>query len=85
MGSPMLHPYTTNQYDIPKDNHLKLEIYSILGQRVRTLVNENKTTGRYQVKWDGKYDAGVRMPSGIYCYVLNTPEYQQRRKMLMIH
>jgi len=85
MGSPMLHQYITIQNDIPKATHVKIEICNILGPWVRTLVNESKTAGSYQVVWDGKDDAGVRMPSGIYFYVLRTSEFQKDRKMLLLN
>jgi len=78
------NPSTRIRYDVPKATYVKLEIYNTLGQRVRTLVNENKMPGSYQVVWDGRNGAGARMHSGIYFYVLSTPDYQQRRKMLLI-
>lgn len=60
------NPETTFKYQLPKDAYVKLEIYSILGQRVATLLNENKLAGYYQVKWDGRDDAGRQLSSGLY-------------------
>jgi len=78
------NPSTAIQYDLPKATHVKIEIYNTLGQRVRTLVNKNKTAGSYQVIWDGDNDNGEPVPSGIYFYIMNTSEFKQSRKMLLV-
>jgi len=78
------NPSTGIQYDLPKATHVKIEIYNTLGQRVRTLVNKNKTAGSYQVIWDGDNDNGEPVPSGIYFYIMNTSEFKQSRKMLLV-
>ncbi len=49
-----------------------LKIYNILGQLVRTLVDEEKLPGRYEVVWDGKDDRGKEVTSGVYFYRLET-------------
>jgi len=78
------NPSTTIQYDISKATRVKLEIYNTLGQKVRELVNDIQPIGRYWVVWDGRNDAGSIVSSGIYFYILNTPEYFQTRKMLLV-
>jgi serine protease AprX len=50
--------------------HTTLKIYNVLGQKVRTLVDEEKFPGTYQVIWDGKDDEGEDVASGIYFYQL---------------
>jgi len=54
--------------------HTTLTIYNILGQRVRTLVDEEKLPGEYKVIWDGRDDKGDEISSGIYFYKLKTEE-----------
>ncbi|MBK9406083.1 MAG: T9SS type A sorting domain-containing protein [Ignavibacteria bacterium] len=60
-------------------NYVSLVVYDILGNEVRTLVNENKPAGRYEVTFNG---AGL--PSGIYYYKLTSGNYSYTRKMMLI-
>lgn len=61
-----------------------LTIYNILGQRVRTLVDEDKLPGEYKVIWDGKDNWGKEVSSGIYFYQLKADEYSEVKKMVLI-
>ncbi|MFQ6033212.1 MAG: FlgD immunoglobulin-like domain containing protein, partial [Candidatus Zixiibacteriota bacterium] len=61
-----------------------LRIYNILGQKVRTLVDEPKVSGTYQVIWDGKDSKGKNVASGIYFYQLTAGDYKETRKMTFI-
>lgn len=64
--------------------HTTLKIYNILGQLVRTLVDEEKTPGSYKVIWDGKDNSGKEVGSGIYFYQLKTEEYTATKKMVLL-
>jgi serine protease AprX len=57
-----------SKFKVP--THTTLKIYNILGQKVRTLVDEPKTAGKHEVIWDGKDDEGKDVASGIYFYQL---------------
>ncbi len=62
-------PNTTIQFSIPENSRIKLEIFNILGQRVRTLISgKNFNKGIYSVIWDGRNGNGLYCPSGIYFY-----------------
>jgi flagellar hook assembly protein FlgD len=61
-----------------------LKIYNMLGQEVRTLVNEFKPTGFYEVSWDGKNNAGQRAPSGMYLYRLESQGAVETKKMVLL-
>jgi hypothetical protein len=61
-----------------------LKIYNILGQIVRTLVDEPKQPGNYEVTWDGKDDKGKDVASGIYFCKLTVGSYQKIRKMVLL-
>jgi hypothetical protein len=61
-----------------------LKIYNILGQKVRTLVDEPKASGNYQVIWDGKDDQGKDVASGIYFYQLTAGDYKETKKMTLV-
>lgn len=64
--------------------HTTLKIYNILGQKVRTLVDEEKAPGNYKVIWDGKDNSGREVTSGIYFYQLKTKDYTNTKKMVLL-
>jgi hypothetical protein len=81
------NPSTTINYTIPQSaqpNQVRLEIYNLMGQKVRSLVNEKQTTGAYKVDWDGQNEQGVVMPSGAYIYRLTVGEQALARRMLFL-
>jgi hypothetical protein len=61
-----------------------LQIYNILGQKVKTLVNEPKRAGNYEVVWDGKDDQGKEVASGIYFYQLKAGDFTETKKMILL-
>jgi flagellar hook assembly protein FlgD len=61
-----------------------LKIYNILGEKVRTLVDEPKEAGRYEAVWDGRDEDGNPVASGIYFYQLRTGDYCQTNKMILV-
>ena len=61
-----------------------LKIYNILGQKVRTLVDEPKRAGSHEVIWDGRDDQGKDVASGIYFYQLTAGDYKKTKKMVLI-
>ncbi|MGB2696313.1 MAG: T9SS type A sorting domain-containing protein, partial [Candidatus Zixiibacteriota bacterium] len=61
-----------------------LKIYNILGQKVKTLLDEGKIPGDYQAIWDGKDNEGNLVPSGIYFYQLTVGKYSESKKMLFL-
>jgi subtilisin family serine protease len=78
------NPETDISYDLPQGCHVKLSVFNIMGQKVRTLVDEYQTAGHKTVQWDGRDHIGEEVASGVYFYRLQTGEYSQVRKMLML-
>jgi uncharacterized delta-60 repeat protein len=78
------NPITTINYQLPRSVDVKLIIYNVLGQKVKTLVDQRVEAGYHNVKWDSKDDNGKVAPTGIYVYRLTTREFVQSRKMLLI-
>jgi hypothetical protein len=64
--------------------HTTLKIYNILGQLVKTLVDEPKEAGTYEVTWDGKDENGYQVTSGVYFYKLQAEDFIQTKKMVLI-
>jgi len=64
--------------------HTTLVIYNILGEKVRTLVDEEKPPGEYRVMWDGKDETGKEVASGVYFCKLKVGDFSQSRKLVLI-
>ena len=63
---------------------VSLRIYNILGQSVRTLVDQPQTGGKHEIIWDGKDDSGRDIASGVYFYRLQAAETVETRRMVLI-
>ncbi|MFZ0389224.1 MAG: M14 family zinc carboxypeptidase [Calditrichia bacterium] len=78
------NPETVLEYQIPQAGEVRLEIYNVQGQRVRTLVNGWRAAGQYEVKWDGKGEQGLSAASGLYFYRLQAGEFISVKRMLLL-
>jgi len=66
------NPNATIRYGLVELSKVKLEIYNVLGQHVRTLLDGEKPAGQYHVLWDGKNNEGFPLASGTYIVRLET-------------
>ena len=64
---------------LPQATQVRVEIYNLLGQPVRTLFDRVAGPGAYEVPWDGR-----GTPSGLYFYRLETPEFTETKKMVLL-
>lgn len=78
------NPQTVISYELPAADHVRLKIYNVLGQRIRTLIDRYQTEGLYSVVWDGRDDRGERVASGVYFYRLQTSDRTEIRKSLLL-
>jgi hypothetical protein len=78
------NPETKISYFIPKASHVRLDIFNVLGQHVRTLVDEDQSAGEKKVVWDGKNQRRESVTSGIYLYRLEAGDFIQSKKMVLI-
>jgi len=78
------NPETTIQYQMPEKSEVKLAIFSLLGQHVATLVDGVQPAGVHSVQWDGKDHAGRDVASGVYLYRLETSEFVQVKKLVLL-
>jgi hypothetical protein len=70
--------------DNPKPINTTLTIYNVLGEKVGTLLDEQKEAGSYEVVWDGKDDQGNDVSSGIYFCSLKVGGFSESKKMLLL-
>jgi hypothetical protein len=78
------NPSTTIEFALPVAAMVKIEIFNILGQRVRELVNEEFPAGEHSVVWDGAASDGNMQATGVYFYRLTTDAFVSSKKMLLL-
>ena len=82
------NPFNTEtmiRYALSEPVRVRLVVYDMLGQRVRTLVDRGQTAGQYPVIWDGEDGEGELVSSGVYFYRLEADEeYRGVRRMLLL-
>jgi hypothetical protein len=90
--SHQLHPVypnpfnasTTIRYSLATPSAVRLFVYSILGQRVRVLVDQTLPAGEHSARWDGRDHAGREAGSGIYFIVMKADNQQVVRKAMLL-
>ena len=68
------NPNTKIEFELPKNENVKLIIYDLLGREVNTLVNDNLSAGKHEAVFDG-----LNLSSGIYFYKLETEKFSQTK------
>jgi immune inhibitor A len=76
--------YTIGVAPDRRKSRVSLDVFNVLGQKVRTLVDEDQPPGTYTVTWDGTADSGMAVASGVYLYRLLRGNEVQARKMLLV-
>lgn len=75
---------TMIRFQLPRTASVKIEIYNVLGQKIRTLLFEQKTAGVHTIKWDGKDDWGRSIGSGVYFISLEVEQFRQVNKLVLL-
>ena len=71
-------------FALPKASDVKIEIYNILGQKVKDLVEEKVSAGYKKVVWDGKDNGGNSVASGVYFYRIKAGDFNEVKKMTLL-
>ena len=78
------NPSTTIGYALPQAADVRLDIYNVVGQRVRTLVATHQPAGYYAVEWKATDDSGHTLSSGVYFYHLQAGAFRATKRMLLM-
>ena len=78
------NPATTIRFDLAKAQNIQLNIYNILGQKIKTLYSGQRSVGRHEFLWKGKNELGQKVSSGVYFYRLITSEKIFTKRMILI-
>ncbi len=78
------NPSTTIDYRLPEAGDVQIVIYNLLGQEVRTLVQETMDAGFHSVVWDGTDAFGKQVASGIYIYRMSVGDITKVQRMMLL-
>lgn len=82
------NPETNIRFEVPESREgfvtIRLAVYNIAGQLVKTLYSGEIQAGTYQLTWDGRNGAGVRQASGLYFLRFSSRDWVQTRRMMLI-
>lgn len=78
------NPLTTIRYQVPHETLVRITIYNLLGQEIRTLTHEHRQAGIHQVQWDGRNEHGNRMSSGVYWLQMEAGQFRKELKLLLL-
>ena len=78
------NPETTIEYSVPNESKITIAVYNILGQKVRTLIDEVRPAGLHRIVWNGKNDRDQSVATGVYLYRLESASTVLTRKMLFL-
>ncbi len=73
------NPKTKIVYSIPSSNIVQVKLYDIMGREIKTLLNEFKQAGTYEVEFDAN-----NLPSGVYFYRMISGDYSETKKMILL-
>lgn len=78
------NPSTTIRFQMAKPGLMKLNIYNVNGQLIRTLIDSHYPVGTHSIVWDGMDEFANNVSSGIYLLKFESADYQQSRKLILI-
>ena len=78
------NPITTIKFDMKVKGHVSIQIYDVAGRLVNTLVNDVRDSGPNEANWNGINNSGASVASGVYFYRMDTKDFSQTRKMILL-
>lgn len=78
------NPVTTIRYSLPRDSQVRINVYNLKGQLVKTLINNSKSAGFHTVSWNIKDNAREEIAASIYLYQIVTPEFTDTKKLVVM-
>lgn len=78
------NPETKIQFSVPRASMVKIEIFNLLGQRVRLLVDQYYPAGNYATSWNGTDNQGGLVATGVYFYRFTAGDIVETRKMVLL-
>jgi DNA-binding beta-propeller fold protein YncE len=78
------NPSTNFSYSVPNKANVRIAVYDIFGREIKTLLNESKDTGTYNITWDSRDNDNRQVATGIYFYKVQARGFQKTMKMMLM-
>jgi len=78
------NPATTISYHLLEANHVRVDIYDMIGNKVRTLVSQTQNAGTKSYQWNATNDLGQSVSAGMYIYTIQAGDFIQSKKMVLL-
>jgi hypothetical protein len=78
------NPSTKMNISVPQRTYLKIEIFDVLGRKIRTLINQEVKAGKIEVTWNGKNNFGNKVASGNYIVMMKANEFMKAIKVNLL-
>ncbi|HEX7356888.1 MAG TPA: T9SS type A sorting domain-containing protein, partial [Ignavibacteriaceae bacterium] len=73
------NPSTIISYSIPQNSFVTLKVYDVIGNEIATLVNETKSAGKYDIRFDAS-----NLSNGVYFYTIKADNFTSTKKMILM-
>lgn len=78
------NPTTIIKFSIAKISNVTIKIYDLTGRLVNTIVNQKLNPGKYSAEWNSLNTAGQNVASGVYFYRIETSDFTDTKKMILV-
>ena len=78
------NPITKIQYDLPESKFVNINIYDIMGRKIKSLVNSVQDAGYRSIYWDATNDLGQFISAGTYIFTIQVGDFRQTKKMVLL-
>ena len=78
------NPTTQIRYDLPEESYVNINIYDLMGRRIKSLINMHQDPGYRLIHWDATNDFGQPVSAGMYIYRIQAGQFRQTRKMVLL-
>ena len=78
------NPSTNINYYLQNNTFVSINVHDLMGRNVKALVNEDQFAGNKSVKWDAKNNLDQSVPAGVYVYTIQTDDFRQSKKIILL-
>jgi hypothetical protein len=78
------NPETKIKFAIPSTSEVKIKVYNILGKEIKELINETRSSGEYEINWNGTDVIGNKVPSGVYFISMEALNFHKTIKSVLL-
>ncbi len=78
------NPVTNISYNLPKDERVRIIISDIMGKTIKTLVNDNQTSGQKTIRWNATNEQGNPVSAGLYFLTIEAGSFTETNKMILL-